>query len=175
MNKLLLVLLFFVLAPLVFAGSFLLPNGTNPTIDIVGEIGLDTTDNQFLIGTSTDAAVIRTKVRIGGFYISSTTPPFFNGFVSGTNIPFVIETDGYIVREIHCDVDGGTSIVINFSKDGTNDTETLTCDADGASDISIDTNNHVTAGSVATEIQVGTVTGTVDYLRVSVFGTWIRE
>lgn len=159
-------------------GGLEIPNGTDPTVDAIGEIALDTTDNQLIIATSTTsgspAVIPTTKQSLGSFTISSSTPPFYGGFSSGIAIPFKIHTDGYIVREIHCDVDGGTSIVINFDN-GSGNTDSITCDADGASDLDLGANNTVTAGSVSATIETGTVTGAVNYLRVSVFGQYVRE
>lgn len=156
------------------ATSFEIPNGTAPTINATGTIALDTTDNQLVVGTSTTGAVVRLIDRIGGFSISSTTYPYVSGFTSGVAIPFVMERDGYVVTEIHCDIDGGTSIVVNFDN-GSGNTSTVTCDTDGASVTGLNSNNVVTAGSVSASIETGTVTGSPDRLRVSVFGYWVRE
>ncbi len=160
------------------ATSVEIPNGTAGVVDAIAEINFDTTDNQLLIASSTDAnapIVIPGTVSLGSFLVSSTTQPFLGtGFVTGKAIPFKINRDGYKVTEIHCDIDGGTSIVINFDN-GTGNTSTLTCDTDGASLIGVGANAVVTAGLMTTAIETGTVTGVPDYLRVSVFGTWIRE
>lgn len=159
------------------ADSVEIPNGTAPTVDAIGEIALDTTDNQLVIATSTASGapvVIPGTMRMGSFLISSTTMPFASGFVTGKAIPFAINRDGYRVTEIHCDIDGGTSIVINFDN-GSGNTSTVTCDTDGASLVGVGSNSTVTAGSVSTSIETGTVTGSPDYLRVSVFGVYTRE
>lgn len=156
--------------------SFEIPNGTGMTFSQTGQIYYDTTDKQIQVATTTanTPAAIPTVVPMGSFLISSTTPPFFNGFVTSTAIPFKIHRDGYVVKEIFCDIDGGTSIVINFDN-GSGNTETITCDTDGASDTDIAANNTVTAGLMTTAIETGTVTGSPDYLRVTVFGTYSAE
>ena len=157
--------------------NLFLPNGSAPVVDAIGSIALDTTDNQLLVATSTDAnspAVIPTTQSIGSFLISSTSQPFTAGFTSGVSIPFKIQRDGYKVTEIYCDVDGGTSVVINFDN-GSGNTSTLTCTTSGASLVGVGANSVVSAGSVAATIETGTVTGAVNYLRVSVFGVYTRE
>ncbi len=157
--------------------NLFLPNGSAPVVDAIGSIALDTTDNQLLVATSTDAnspAVIPTTQSIGSFLISSTSQPFTAGFTSGVSIPFKIQRDGYKVTEIYCDVDGGTSVVINFDN-GSGNTSTLTCTTSGASLVGVGANAIVTAGSVSTAVETGTVTGSPNYLRVSVFGVFTRE
>ena len=159
------------------ATSIEIVNGTAPTVDAIGEIAFDTTDNQFLIATSTVAGspmVIPNTVSMGSFLIASTSMPFGSGFVTGKAIPFKVQRDGYNVTEIWCDIDGGTSIVINFDN-GTGNTTSVTCDTDGASLVGVGANALVTAGVMTTAIETGTVTGSPDYLRVSVFGTYTRE
>lgn len=160
------------------ATSIEIVNGTAPTVDAIGEIAFDTTDNQLLIATSTVAGspmVIPNTVSMGSFLIASTSMPFGGaGFATGKAIPFKIHRDGYNVTEIYCDIDGGTSIVINFDN-GTGNTSAVTCDTDGASLVGVGSNNTVTAGLMTTAIETGTVTGAPNYLRVSVFGTYTRE
>jgi hypothetical protein len=160
------------------ATSIEIVNGTAPTVDAIGEIAFDTTDNQLLIATSTVAGspmVIPNTVSMGSFLIASTSMPFGGaGFATGKAIPFKVQRDGYNVTEIYCDIDGGTSIVINFDN-GTGNTSTVTCDTDGASLVGVGANALVTAGLMTTAIETGTVTGAPDYLRVSVFGTYTRE
>jgi len=76
------------------ATSFEIVNGASPTVDTLGEIALDTTDNQLLIATSTTPAVIRTTQRLFSFSVASTSPEF----VSGGIIPLPSERDGYRSR-----------------------------------------------------------------------------
>jgi hypothetical protein len=155
------------------ATSFEIPNGAAPTMSAIGQIALDTTDNQLLIGTSTvnDPAIIPTTVKLFGGGISSTSPDF----ISGGRIPLTPQRDGFIVKEIWCLADGGTSVVINLSNlAGTTDSDTVTCDADGQSDTAMSQNATYAAGGVQS-IEIGTVTGTVDYITYAIYGTWIRE
>lgn len=156
------------------ATSFEIVNGTAPTVDAIGEFALDTTDNQFIIATSTNAtypAVFPAKVKLWGATVASTSVDF----VSGGRIWLPPQRDGFTVKEIHCAVDAGTSVVIGISNSGgTTDSETVTCDADGASDTDITTNQTYTAGSF-NSLEIGTITGSVDYVTFSVWGTYTRE
>lgn len=151
------------------ADELILPNGTSETADFIGGTYFDTTDNQLRILNATDDLNIRTHEKLFAFTMASTSPEF----VSGGAIPFPPEKDGFNISEIHCSVTGGTSVVFNVS-DGTNDTETVTCNTSGASDTNITTNDTFTAGELA-EGQIGTITGAVDYLSVSVYGIITSE
>jgi len=149
-------------------------NGTAPVIDAVGEIALDTTDNQLLIATSTNAgspAVIPTMQRLWGATIASTSPDFING----GRIFMPLQRDGFTIKEIHCTVDSGTSVVINISNSGgTTDTETVTCTTSATSDTDITSNPTYASGSL-NSLEIGTITGTVDYLTFTVYGVYTRE
>jgi hypothetical protein len=153
--------------------SFEIPNGATPVFTDIGQIGFDTTDNQLLIATTTanTPRVIPTVVKLWGATIASTSPDF----VSGGRIWLPPQRDGFIIDEIWCAVDGGTSVVLAVSNSGgTTDSETITCDADGQQDLDITTNPTYAAGSL-NSIEVGTVTGTVDYLTFAIYGLWVRE
>jgi hypothetical protein len=157
-----------------FSSSLEIATGTAPTVDRVGGIAFDTTDNQFIVGTSTtatDVAVFATKQKLWGATIASTSLEM----VSGGRLWLPPQRDGFTVKEIHCAVDAGTSVVINLSNSGgTTDSDTVTCDADGQSDTSMSTNYLYAAGSL-NSLEVGTVTGAVDYVTFSIWGTYTRE
>lgn len=157
-----------------FLTSLEIATGTAPVLDRVGMIAFDTTDNQFIVGTSTtatDVAVFATKQKLWGATIASTSLEM----VSGGRLWLPPQRDGFDIMEIHCAVDAGTSVVINISNSGgTTDSETVTCDADGQSDTSIGTNPSYAAGSL-NSLELGTVTGNVDYLTFSVWGNIKRE
>jgi hypothetical protein len=156
------------------ATSLEIPNGTAPAFTATGQIAYDTSDKQILVATSTgasDIAVIPTIQKLWGATIASTSIDF----ISGGRIWMPPQRDGFDVTEIHCAVDGGTSVVIAVSNSGgTTDSETVTCDADGASDTSIDTNSVYAAGSL-NSLEIGTITGSVDYVTFSVWGFYTRE
>lgn len=154
------------------ATSLEIPNGASPTVDAVGEIALDTTDNQLLIATSTNAtypAVFRSQERLFGFTLASTSPEF----VSGGQIPVPLEKDGYTVTNLKCYVQSGTSVVMTLT-DGTNAMDSLTCATTATTDDGSIANNTVTANELM-YVNVGTVTGVPDYVTFSAFGSWLRE
>lgn len=152
-----------------FGGAtfFEIVNGTGPTANDPGEIAHDTTDNQLVI----DDFVLPTTQKLWGATVASTSVDF----VSGGRIPMPPLRDGATITEIHCFVDGGTSVVINVDVLANGSpTDTLTCDADGASDTAQSANTSKTALSLNV-VEIGTITGTVDYVTFSVWGTWTRE
>lgn len=156
------------------SASLGIPNGTAPVVDAIGEIAFDTTDAQILFATSTNASYpdVQPSVRkLWGGTIASTSPDL----ISGGRIWLPPQRDGFTVKEIHCAVDAGTSIVVNLSNSGgTTDSETITCDADGAVDTAVLTNNLYAAGSL-NSLEIGTVTGSVDYLTIAIYGSFTRE
>ncbi len=155
------------------ASAFEIPNGTAPVVDAIGEVAFDTTDFQIIIATTTTASprAIPTQYKLWGMTIASSSVDF----VSGGRLWLPPQRDGFTIKEIHCAVDGGTSVVINLSNSGgTTDTETVTCDADGATDIDIGSNPTYTAGSL-NSLEIGTITDSVDYVTWSAWGTITRE
>lgn len=155
------------------ADSVEIPNGTGNTVDAIGEIAFDTTDNQLLVGTTTSDTprVLPTTDKLWGRTVASTSVEFING----GRLPLPQLRDGARITEIHCWVDGGTSVVINLdtSAGGAN-TDTVTCDTNGESDTSITSNFTYTATSTWV-MEFGAISGTPDYVNVSVWGTWTRE
>lgn len=157
------------LVDIIVSGSLQIPNGTAPTTDSTGEIALDTTDNQLIVDDGTTDMVYRGEDVIFKTTIASTSVEF----VSGGVIPLPPEKDGFTLTKFRCYVDNGTSVVVNLS-DGTNDTETITCATTVTSDNDVATNDTFTADEKA-EIQIGTITGTPDYLTFTAYGHWTRE
>jgi hypothetical protein len=151
------------------ADSLEIVNGTNPTTDATGEIALDTTDDQLIVDNGTTDLVYRGEDVIFKFTLASTSPEFRNGGV----IPIPLEKDGFSLTEYRCYVTGGTSVVVNLS-DGTNDTETITCNTTASSDTDVTTNDTFTADELA-RVEIGAVTGAVNYLSFTAYGYWTRE
>lgn len=96
--------------------SFLqIPNGAAPTVDATGEIALDTTSNQLLVATSTNAAtpaVFSSRLYPSFFYATSTT------WTGTTTIDL---GPAYVAEEwvgVKCFTDAGTLNVSFY--DGTN-------------------------------------------------------
>lgn len=158
------------------ATSFEIPNGSNPTVDEIGQIALDTTDNQLLIATSTNAsfpAVFRTVTKLFSFRAASTSPPFYSGFSASKLIGLPTEIDGYTATSITCSVWGGTSIVVGLIDAAGNATGLATCAA-ATSTTALGGNNVLTASEGA-NVLTGTVTGAPDYLYVTINGSFTRE
>ena len=147
-------------------------NGTGPTFSAVGQIYYDSTLEFFKIATQSEGpgAVIPAKQILWSRTIASSAMDFVNG----GRIPFPSKPSGwkYIIVGIVCDVDSGTSAVINVSNmDGTKDTETVTCDIDGQEDTSIDTNwNYTSFTKPSSSLEFGALTGSPDYVNVTVYG-----
>jgi hypothetical protein len=143
-----------------------IPNGTAPTVDAVGEVAFDTTSGNAVIATSTNA----TSVVIGSatttlyaFSIASTSPDLVSGGIIELPTHFLSQ----VATGIICKVDGGTSIVVNLS-DGTNDTNAITCTTT-ETQYALTSNNTWTAYE-RTNAEMGTKTGSVDYLVLRVIG-----
>ena len=145
-------------------------NGTGMTFDTIGEIYFDTTDFQVQIASAAanSPRVLTTMPLIW----SASIPSNSSQFSSGGRYYLPIRRDKYNISEIRCDVTEGTSVVINLSnRAGTYDSETVTCDADGAADTSIDTNSNYSGTSVMSgSLEFGTITGNVEWLNFSIYG-----
>lgn len=154
------------------ATSFEIPNGGTPTVDAAGEIALDTTDNQLLIADSGNTAYVAAKKvqKIWSVTVASTSP----ALKSGGLLKVPTELDGYTMTAIRCSVQDGTSQVIAVEDEGTNSTEDITCATSVTSDDGSITNATVTAAEEM-YIDFGATTGTVNYVTISVFGTWTIE
>lgn len=145
-----------------FSGASLeIPNGTGPTVNAIGEIAWDTTSGNLIIATSTDAtsAVLASATStLYAFVLASTSPELVSGGIF--NLP-----DHWLAQHVigvRCSVDGGTSVVINLSDDGTNDTNATTCSTTEAQHGFTSNNDWI--ADEAIRLEVGTVTGSPDYL-----------
>ncbi len=149
------------------ATSLEIPNTTAPTVNAIGELALDTTSGNLILATSTNS----TSVVFGGatttlyaFSIASTSPEL----VSGGALEFPSHFQTQVVTAIICSVDGGTSVIINLSDTGTNDTNAVTCTT-SVQQFALTSNIHFTEYEDI-RAEIGTVTGVVDYLIVRVVG-----
>lgn len=149
------------------APSLEIPNGTGPTADDVGEIAHDTTDNQLILD---DFVVGKATNKIWSATIASTSP----AFASSGLLPIPQQLDGYTITAIRCYTVSGTSKVIAIEDASGNSSEDITCDSDGAADDGSITNAAYTAAELG-NIDFGATSGAVDYVSISVFGTWTRE
>jgi hypothetical protein len=145
-------------------------SGANPTVSADGELAVDTTDDQFIY-FSTAERVIRYQFP-KAFTIE--LPADVDNFLLWT------DQDALTVVSFSCIVDpgdAGESVAITIQErdsDGTNPTTigTATCDNDGAagsiSDANVDAADYV-------GIDIGTVTGTVTQLNVTIWVMIVRE
>ncbi len=153
-----------------FGGAtvFEIPNGTAPTLNQIGQIALDTTSNNLILATSTNA----TSVVFGGatttlyaFQIASTSPDFASGGIQYLPAHFLKQN----VTAIICQVDGGTSQVINLSSEaGSSDTNTVTCTT--TSTQYAVTSNFVFNAYAVPRLEYGTKTGSPDYINIRIIG-----
>ena len=154
-----------------------IPGGTNPTVDDAREIALDTTDAQLKLATSTlsgEFVAARAVKRIYSFRVSSSSAPFYSGFASGLKVGLPAEIDGFEAYHVMCNVWGGTSVDINLTDTGANDTNTVTCGSATSTVYRLTTNTVFTAGE-GTSIEFGTISGVPDYLSISIFGVITPE
>jgi hypothetical protein len=153
--------------------TFDVPDGTAPVLSTTGGLALDSTDKQLLVSTTTanSPAVIPLIQRIYSATIASTSVDF----VSGGRIPLPIQRDGFTITEIWCHVEGGTSVVINLDTEaGGANTDAVTCATAATSDVAMSANYNIAAQALMA-LEIGTVTGAVDYMSFSVWGFTTRE
>lgn len=149
------------------AGVLEIPNGTAPVIDSIGEMGLDSTDDQLIMadGGGTARVFGTDEFRVVSLTMASSSLQFD----SGDLLPVMGFKDGLEITQFRCYVVGGTSKVVNLT-DGTNDTETITCATTMTSDTDVATNDTFTADEIGS-LEMGATTGTVNYLH---FEAWAR-
>lgn len=154
------------------ADSLEIPNGTNPTVDATGELAVDTTANELIIGdnANTARALPFTDVRIWSGTFASTS----DAFISGGLLPVGTHLDGYTITRIQCHVTGGTSKVIAIEDASANSSEDITCGTTNTTDDGSITNATYTASELQ-YIDFGATTGAVNYVTISVFGNWSRQ
>ena len=150
--------------------SFEITNGTGPTVDVAGEIALDTTSNNLVVATSSSPSFVAASATstLYAFAIASTSADF----VSGGIIELPSHYLEQVVTGLICDADAGTSVVVNLS-DGTNDTDAITCSTTEAQ-YAINTNNVFTAMEDI-RLEVGTITGTVDRVSLRFVGYRVSD
>ncbi len=155
------------------ATSFELPNGATPTVDAAGETAVDTTDDQLVyFGVAEQVLTANRQVTI-----VIENPTDADNFLIGKL------QDGITITDIHCIVDPADtaeSVVIDIQeRNSTGDSPVtvdalITCDNDGAEDDGSLTNPTFDAANWWS-VDIGTVTGTVTQVIISVYYTTIRE
>jgi hypothetical protein len=140
------------------------PYGTNPTVDENSEAATDTTDDQLLVYI--DALRVYTYKHRFCFTLEDPAD-------ADDDIPLFSHDDAITIFRLDCRVEGGTSAVVVLN-DGTNNLDSMTCGTTETSDASMSANNTFTALEQV-EADVGTVTGTVDWVRFCFSYTIDRE
>ncbi len=144
-----------------------IPAAANPTANDPGELAHDTSDNQLILD---DFVIAKGTQKIWSVTVASTSP----AFITGGLLKIPTELDGYTVTAIRCSVQDGTSKVIAVEDEAGNSSEDITCTTSVTSDDGSITNATYTAAEEA-YIDFGNTSGSVNYVSVSVFGTWTRE
>ena len=149
--------------------SFELTNAADPTVDALGEFAFDTTSINLVAPTTTSSGseivLASATTTLYAFSIASTTPAMIDG-------GFIELPSHYLQQRataIICQVESGTSAVINLSDDGTNDTNTATCTTTEGLQYAITTNGLFNAYEDI-RLEFGTVSGAVDYITIRVVG-----
>lgn len=92
------------------ANSMEIPNGSNPTVNAIGEVALDTTSNLLIVATSTAAGAAGT---IPLFQYSTFTYSTSTAWAGTTTIPLGVATQAEVWLSVQCYTNIGT-IVASF-------------------------------------------------------------
>ena len=136
-----------------FGGAVVeIPNGATVTDPAVaGQVAIDTTTGQFLYHDGTAQRILT--------YNNRKCFGWFDPADADDDVETWIFKDAATVTNVSCRISGGTSLAV-VGGDGTNNFESITCDADGATDDGSITNATFTAGEVF-ELDCGAPSGTV--------------
>jgi hypothetical protein len=142
-----------------FGGAVLeIPNSATLTDPAgAGQIGIDTTTDQLNYYGTANRIIPYFYER--GFVLE-------NPAAADDDVPFWHPHDNITITDVYCETQGGTSVEVIIS-DGTNVLETITCDADGQADDGSIANGTFTANE-RMEFDIGTVTGSVDWVAVTI-------
>jgi hypothetical protein len=143
--------------------TFGFPYGANPTVDAAAEAAVDTTDDQLLFY----GGALRVMTYKHRFCFTLEDP------ADADDVPVFNLDDGFTIYRLDCRVQGGTSAVVVLS-DGTNDLDSMTCATTETSDAAMSGNNTFTALEEV-QAEIGTVTGSVDWVRFCFSYTVTRE
>jgi hypothetical protein len=145
-------------------------DGTGVTADSAGEIKLDTTANQ-LVYYGTASRIIDPRQSLSAVLmapVDADTPIIFKA-------PY-----GMTITDIDCIVGAATSAVIDVQECTSAGAScatvdaTITCDTDGAADDGTLSNGSIDAGDWI-KLDIGTVTGTVGYVSVTIQYIIVQE
>lgn len=147
-------------------GSLAIPAAASPNMAGQGRIAYDTTSGNVIVGTTTTnthVVIEGATTTLYAFDLASTSPRLKSGGIQ----PFPTHFNAQVATAAICKVTSGTSVVVNLS-DGTNDTNTITCTTT-ETQFALTSNNSFTARE-RIEMEVGTVTGSVDSLSIRFIG-----
>jgi hypothetical protein len=153
-------------------------NSTNPTVDAIGEFALDTTTNQFLVASSTNAShplVFSAEFERCSTQISTSSLDYWGAFAAAgtTTMDWGARKKAEIVTHVSCYTDAGTT-TIRYG-DGTNFMNYMQCGS-GTNSISktLGSNNSFTALEKR-RMEVGTLIGAMNTLVVCEAGLTTRD
>ncbi len=137
------------------ATSLEIPNGANPTVDAAGEIAIDESGpGQIVYYASSSVIVLGHELKVGGS-IGSTS------FALWSSKSLGYQFRGGTVTQCTCKAKTATSIVLNLSRNGTTDMDSLTCGTTRVFDDGSIANATFVKGDTLI-LEKGTVTGEVD-------------
>jgi hypothetical protein len=150
-------------------GSYLkLPEGTAPTVDTSGKIGVDTSGFGQLVYYASGSAHTLTDEKTMMLSIGSTS---FNTFAS-RSLGYMFR--GRTIKRIQCKSKSSTSIQLNLSSNGTSDMDTLTCATTNTFDDGSIANATITKGNDLV-LERRTISGEVDAVQMTITYTDTRE
>ena len=154
------------------SGTLLLATSTSPTLGAQGALSFDTSSNNIVSATTTanHFVVASATTTLYSFVMASTSPDFRS---AGT-IELPAHFLGQRATGIICEADAGTSVVVNLSDAaGSADTNAVTCTTT-STQFPIQSNGTYAAYATP-RLELGTVTGAVDYLSIRVVGYRISD
>jgi hypothetical protein len=149
---------------------FQLPNATSFSNNMKASLAFDTTSGNLILGTTTapaaDHVVVGSATSTMAWFAMASTSP---NFVSGGHMDVEASPLPIVVTGVICHVDGGTSVVVNISNvAGSSDSNTFTCTTT-STQFAITSNNSF-AAYAAWRAEIGTVTGSPNYLHLRFIG-----
>ena len=148
-------------------GTLLISTSSSPTLGAQGAVSFDTTSNNIVSASSTSGhfVVASATTTLYALAVASTSADFISGGVINLPAHYLSQ----VATAIICDVDGGTSWVINLSNEaGTSDTNQITCTTT-STQFALTTNNSFAAYAVP-RLEGSTITGTIDRVTIRIIG-----
>jgi hypothetical protein len=153
------------------AGSVEVPNAAAPTVDATGEVAVDTTADQLLWFGASAVKVADPRQTLSVVLFAPTS----------SDDPLILKAPyGMTITDIDCIVGAATSVPIDVQECSSTATgcttvdAAITCDADGAADDGSLSNASIDLGDWI-KVDVGTPTGTVGFVSITVIYTIVRE